>query len=185
MQVMKDLTQGSIRGHILAMAAPVAVGMAVLTLYCPGDLQFVSRWGADALAGVGMGGNTAMLLMTLTQVLSAGPVVQMIGAFMNEPPVAEAGVAALTITSTHFVAAGFVFACSGLFQAIGYTWPSLVNSATRLVTFVVPAQWLTRQPGFELRQVRLLSVATVLLQAVASGLPVRSQLRQRWQGLAA
>ena len=35
---MKDLTQGSVRGHILAMAAPIAIGMLVQTLYFLVDL---------------------------------------------------------------------------------------------------------------------------------------------------
>lgn len=107
----------------------------------------------------------------------------LIGAFTSDPQVAEVGVDFLTIISTNFVAMGFVFACSGLFQAMGNTWPALASSATRLVTFIVPAVILTLQPGFALVQVWYLSVATVLLQAVASGLLVRQQLRLRLAGL--
>jgi Na+-driven multidrug efflux pump len=69
---MKDLTQGSIRGHILRMAAPIAVGMLVQTLYFLVDLYFVSRLGSDALAGVSLAGNAVLLVMALTQVLSVG-----------------------------------------------------------------------------------------------------------------
>jgi putative MATE family efflux protein len=103
----------------------------------------------------------------------------MIGAFTSDPQVAEVGVGFLTVISTNFVAMGFVFACSGLFQAMGNTWPSLASSATRLLTFIVPALWLSRQGGFALRQVWLLSVVTVFLQAVVSGWLVRAQLRSR------
>ena len=75
---MKDLTQGSIRGHIVAMATPIAVGMLVQTLYFLVDLYFVSRIGAHAVAGVSAGGNAGgnavMLTMALTQVLSVGSV---------------------------------------------------------------------------------------------------------------
>jgi Na+-driven multidrug efflux pump len=109
----------------------------------------------------------------------------LIGAFTNEPEVAEVGVTFLTIISTNFVAMGFVFACSGLFQAMGNTWPSLASSATRLLTFIVPAVYLTQQPGFALRQVWYLSVVTVIMQAIVSGLLVRSQLRRRLNGLQA
>ncbi|MGM9491887.1 MATE family efflux transporter [Ideonella sp. YS5] len=105
----------------------------------------------------------------------------MIGAFTSDPAVAEVGVGFLTIISTNFVAMGFVFACSGLFQAMGNTWPAMASTATRLVTFVGPAVWLSQRPGFALRQVWFLSVATVLLQALVSGLLVRWQLRQRLQ----
>jgi putative MATE family efflux protein len=109
----------------------------------------------------------------------------LIGAFTSDPEVAEVGVAFLTIISTNFVAMGFVFACSGLFQAMGNTWPSLASSATRLLTFIVPAVYLAQQPGFALRQVWYLSVVTVILQAIVSGLLVRSQLRRRLNGLQA
>jgi putative MATE family efflux protein len=103
----------------------------------------------------------------------------LIGVFTTEPAVAEVGVTFLTIISTNFVAMGFVFACSGMFQAMGNTLPSLISSATRLVTFLVPAWFLTQMAGFEMRQAWYLSVATVFLQAVTSGLLVRSQMRRR------
>ena len=102
----------------------------------------------------------------------------MIGAFTSDPAAAEVGVGFLTIISTNFVAMGFVFACSGLFQAMGNTWPAMASTATRLVTFLVPALWLSRQPGFALKQLWFLSVATVLLQALTSGLLVRRELRR-------
>jgi putative MATE family efflux protein len=122
-------------------------------------------------------------LMLLLAVLCHLVPEAMIGAFTHEPKVAEVGVGFLTIISTNFVAMGFVFACSGMFQAMGNTLPSLISSATRLVTFVVPAVWLSRQAGFELRQVWMCSVATVLIQAVVSGLLLRAQMRQRLAGL--
>jgi Na+-driven multidrug efflux pump len=71
---MKDLTQGSVRGHIVAMATPIAVGMLVQTLYFLVDLYFVSRLGSDAVAGVSAGGNAVMIVIALTQILSVGTV---------------------------------------------------------------------------------------------------------------
>ncbi len=56
---MKDLTQGSIYRHLLAMAAPIAAGMLLQTLYFIVDLYFVAQLGDAALAGVGAAG-TAM-----------------------------------------------------------------------------------------------------------------------------
>ena len=106
----------------------------------------------------------------------------MIGAFTQDPAVAQVGVEFLTILSTNFVAMGFVFACSGLFQGMGNTWPGMASTATRLVTFILPAIWLSHQAGFALRQLWFLSVATVLLQALVSGLLVRWQMRQRLAG---
>ena len=49
---MKDLTQGSINGHLLHMAAFLAAGMIVQTLYLIVDLYFVSGLGKEAIAGV-------------------------------------------------------------------------------------------------------------------------------------
>jgi putative MATE family efflux protein len=118
------------------------------------------------------------MMLLLTLLCHVAPQA-MIGAFTQDPQVAKVGVDFLTIISTNFLAMGFVFACSGLFQAMGNTWPAMVSTATRLLTFIVPALWLTRQPGFALVQVWYLSVATVVLQAVTSGLLVRWQLRQR------
>jgi len=109
----------------------------------------------------------------------------LVGAFTADPQVADVGTTFLSIISANFIAMGFVFACSGLFQAMGNTLPALASSATRLVTFIVPAVWVSQQPGFELRQVWYLSVVTVFLQALTSGLLVRWQLRQRLQGLGA
>jgi Na+-driven multidrug efflux pump len=74
---MKDLTRGSIRGHLLRLATPIMVGMLVQTLYFLVDLYFVSRLGADALAGVSMAGNAVMVTIALTQMLSAATVVLM------------------------------------------------------------------------------------------------------------
>ncbi len=85
----------------------------------------------------------------------------------------------MNIISWNFVATGLVFTCSGMFQALGNTVPALAATATRLVTFVVPAFWLARQPGFYIEQVWYLSVATVALQAVVSLVLLRGQLARR------
>ena len=90
----------------------------------------------------------------------------------------------LRIISWNFVATGLIFTCSGLFQALGNTWPSLLSSGSRLLTFVLPALWLSTRPGFTLTQVWYLSVATVTLQALtslcaaASGVPPQARARR-------
>ena len=42
----------------------------------------------------------------------------------------------------------------------------LIGGASRLVTFALPALWLSRQPNFTMQQVWWLAVATVTLQAL-------------------
>jgi putative MATE family efflux protein len=71
---MRDLTQGSIRGHLVAMALPITVGMLVQTLYLMVDLYFVSGLGKQAVAGVAAAGNATLLVIALTQVLGVGTV---------------------------------------------------------------------------------------------------------------
>jgi putative MATE family efflux protein len=71
---MRDLTEGPIDGHLLAMAAPIAAGMIFQTLYFLVDLYFVGRLGGAAIAGVGSAGNLTFLIMALTQVLGVGTV---------------------------------------------------------------------------------------------------------------
>lgn len=86
---MRDMTQGSVRGHLLAMAFPMAIGMGVQMLYFLVDLYFVGQLGAAALAGVGAAGSTTFIILGLTQVLSVGTVAtisQAVGARLPDRP---------------------------------------------------------------------------------------------------
>jgi putative MATE family efflux protein len=99
--------------------------------------------------------------------------------FTNDPRVVAFGSEYLQIVAWNFVASGFIFCCSGMFQAMGNTWPSLLSSATRLATFAIPAVWMSMQPGFQLKHLWYLSVATYALQAGFSYLLVRRELRRK------
>jgi putative MATE family efflux protein len=92
----------------------------------------------------------------------------LIAFFTGDPAVIAVGAEFLRIISFNFVATGIVFTCSGMFQAMGNTMPSLVASATRIVTFAIPAVWLSGQPWFELPHLWYTSVCTVALQAAAA-----------------
>jgi putative MATE family efflux protein len=99
--------------------------------------------------------------------------------FTRQPEVVAVGAPYLRIISWNFVATGLIFTCSGMFQALGNTWPSLMSSASRLVTFVVPAVLMSRQPHFALTQLWYLSVATVSLQAVLSLVLLLREFRRK------
>jgi len=71
---MKDLTQGSIVGHISVMAPQIFAGMIMIMLCQLIDLHFVSYLGEAAIAGVGAAGNVGFLVNALTQVLGVGTV---------------------------------------------------------------------------------------------------------------
>src|SRR6266702_2286422 len=82
---------------------------------------------------------------------------------------ADAGVVAfgseyLRIISWTFVASGIVFVSSSVFHGMGNTLPPLGSSSLRLFSFALPAYVLSRQPGFEMRHVWYLSVASVTVQ---------------------
>jgi len=69
---MRDLTQGSIVSHILAMAPPIFAGMVMIMLCGLVDLYFVSSLGDAAVAGVAAAGNAGFLVNALMQVLGVG-----------------------------------------------------------------------------------------------------------------
>jgi putative MATE family efflux protein len=121
------------------------------------------------------------LMAVLTLVCQVLPGV-FIRLFSDQPEVVAVGAEYLRIISWNFVATALIFTCSGLFQALGNTWPSLLSSGSRLVTFVIPALWLSTRPGFTLTQVWHLSVATVALQAATSLLFLRREFRRRLGG---
>jgi len=99
--------------------------------------------------------------------------------FTRQAEAVAVGATYLRVISWNFVATGLIFTCSGLFQALGNTWPSLLSSGSRLLTFVLPAVWLSQLPHFTLMQVWYLSLATVTLQAVTSLALLRREFRRR------
>jgi Na+-driven multidrug efflux pump len=121
---------------------------------------------------------SSALMLVLTLVCQWRPEV-FIQFFTHRADVVAVGAPYLRIISWNFVATGLIFTCSGLFQALGNTWPSLLSSASRLVTFVIPAVVLSHLPDFTLAKVWYLSVATVALQAVTSLLLLRREMRRR------
>jgi len=77
-----------------------------------------------------------------------------------------------------------VFTCSAVFQGLANTVPAVLSSASRIVSFVVPALWLASQPQFQLIQLWYVSIASVTLQACISLWLVRAEFRERLGGRA-
>src|SRR5919206_368567 len=67
---MKDLTRGSIVGHILGMAPPIVASMITIMICQLVDLYFVASAGEAAVAGVAAAGNAGFLINGLMQVLA-------------------------------------------------------------------------------------------------------------------
>ena len=127
------------------------------------------KWGA--LMAV-----VAMIALVIICHIAPG---QMVGFFSSDPSVIAVGEEYLRIASWSFVASGVIFVASSMFQAMGNTVPSLVVSGARIATFAIPAFFIPRLPGFQLRWIWYLSVASVLLQFAFSMLLLRREYDRR------
>jgi putative MATE family efflux protein len=83
---------------------------------------------------------TSVLMVALT-LLCHWRAEWLVAAFAKDPGVIGVGAQYLRTVSWNFVASALIFSCSGMFQALGNTLPSLASSASRLLSFVLPALW--------------------------------------------
>lgn len=116
------------------------------------------------------------IMATLTLLVHISPSLLVRG-FTNDPAVLLVAAVFLQIASYNFVAQGLIFTSSAIFQGLGDTRPALLSTGTRLLTFALPAMWLSRRPGFRIEHIWYLSVATQTLQAIISLLLVRRQFK--------
>lgn len=98
--------------------------------------------------------------------------------FTADAAVVLAGVVFIKIISWNYLTSALVLTCSGMFQALGNTWPSLLSSAVRLALFVLPVLWLSQQPAFTPKQVWWCSALSVLAQGVLSFSLLQWQLKK-------
>jgi Na+-driven multidrug efflux pump len=105
--------------------------------------------------------------------------------FTQDATALAIGTQYLQVISWNFLASGFVFTCSAVFQGLGNTVPAVLSSASRLLSFILPVLWMSTQPDFALINVWYLSVASVALQAIFSLWLVRREFRLRLPGAAA
>jgi putative MATE family efflux protein len=169
---MKDLTQGSIVSHILAMAPPIFAGMIMMMLCGLIDLYFVSGLGDAAVAGVAAAGNAWFLFNALMQVISVGTVA-LIAHAVGRKDQADAnlvfnqslGLSAVCGLSTLIV---------GILLAPGYmrsvaTDAATIEAGTTYLFWVVPAlafQFALLVMGSALRGTGIVR-PTMIVQAVA------------------
>ena len=121
-------------------------------------------------------GTCIMVALTLFCQWCAAPVIR---AFTTQPSAVAVGTQFLEVISWNFVASGFVFTCSAVFQGLGNTVPAVMSSASRILSFIVPALWLASKPHFQLIELWYVSVASVTLQAGLSIWLVHAEFRQR------
>jgi putative MATE family efflux protein len=176
MSVYMVLVYGIIRQFGAAAQAGFGIGIRVMqSLFLPTvAIAFAAAPVAGQNYGAGLGPRVRqtfysaammsagiMLLLTLLCQLAPAAMVRF---FSADPAVVAIGSDYLRIISLNFLASGIVFVSSSVFQGMGNTLPPLAASALRLLIFAVPAFALARHPGFELRHVWYLSVATVTVQ---------------------
>ena len=139
----------------------VAVGFATAPV---AGQNYGARLGARVResfrAAAGMSVGVMLAFTVLCQLVSAA----MVRVFSPDPAVVAFGSEYLRIVSVSFAGSGLVFVTSSVFQGMGHTLPPLGSSALRLLLFALPAYALSHRPGFEMRYVWYLSVASVAVQ---------------------
>jgi putative MATE family efflux protein len=195
--------------RILRIGTPAGAEFLTMFVILAAIYVVIRQFGAEAQAGFGVGNriNQALFLPVMAVAFATAPVAgqnfgaglhdrvrqtfrfaallgsalmvamtllchwrpdAMVRIFTDDAQVVDVGVQFLQMISLNYVASGLIFTCSGMFQALGNTVPSLLSSASRLVTFVLPVLWMSHAPGFTLHQVWVMSVATTTLQALLS-----------------
>jgi putative MATE family efflux protein len=121
----------------------------------------------------------ASLLMFAAMLLLQLAPDSLIGLLSHDAAVIDAGGEFLRIISWNLLASAVIFACSGLFQGMGNTMPSLISSAIRIALIMGLALWAAARPGFQLHEIWVLSVCTTLVQAALCALFLRREFRLR------
>ena len=121
---------------------------------------------------------TTTMMIVLTLICQWRPDA-LIRIFSHDPRVVAQGAEFLRIISWNFIGAGIIYSCSGLFQALGNTWPALLSSGSRFLTLALPVVLLSLQPGFRIEWVWYVSVISVVLQAMLSLLLIWLEFRRR------
>lgn len=119
-----------------------------------------------------------VVMIALTILVQLEPGLLLAG-FSNDPETMSVALLFLKMISLNMVAQGLIFTCSSMFQGLGNTRPVLWSSATRVLTYSVPAIFLSTRPGFRIEYVWYLSNAATTLQAVQSLWLLRREFRTR------
>jgi len=117
-----------------------------------------------------------MCAMTIVCQLAASGLV---GLFSDDPAAVAFGAEYLRIISWTFALSGLVFVSSSMFQGLGNTLPPLMSSTLRVLLFAIPARIVSSHPGFQMRHVWYLSVASVAIQATITLWLLRREIARR------
>jgi putative MATE family efflux protein len=154
----------------------VALGFAVAAV---AGQNFGARQAARVRATFANASWMAVSVMGVMVVLAHVAPEALVRAFSSDVSAITVGEEYLRIVSWTFVASGMVFVSSSMFQALGNTIPPLLTSFSRLILVAIPIVMVARAPGFELRWIWYLSVASVVVQMTLNLLLLRREFRER------
>ena len=174
-----------------AAQAGVGIGTRVLGLIQMPALAVALA--AGPIAGQNFGaGNAARVRETFAKAALIGTAVMigfmmlaqfapglLLGGFSNDRETMAVAAQFLRFVSFNMVAQGLVFTCSSMFQGLGNTKPVLLSSVSRVLTYSLPAIWLSTRPGFRIQHVWYLSIAATTLQAGLSVWLLRREFGKR------
>ena len=155
-----------------ALAVSLAAGPIVGQNFGAGNYQRVR----ETFVKAALIATVVMAALTILAQLEPG---WLLGGFSNDPETMSVALLFLKMISLNMVAQGLIFTCSSMFQGLGNTKPVLWSSATRVITYSLPAIWLSTQPGFRIEYVWYLSNVATTLQAVQSLWLLRREFRKR------
>lgn len=89
----------------------------------------------------------AAILMIIGLILVQLFAAQFLGLFNASETMLEIGIPALRIISTHFIFAGFIVVIAPFFQALGYSYISMIVSFARQMVVLLPAAYLLSLTG--------------------------------------
>jgi putative MATE family efflux protein len=140
--VIRDFGAGAQAGFGVGTRAMQAIMLPAMALAFAVPAVAGQNFGAQRLDRVRATFRSAAVMSTvlmavLTLLCQLRPE-WLVRGFAEDPAVVGIAAGFLRVISLNFVASGLIFACSGIFQALGNTLPALASSATRLLTFVVP-----------------------------------------------
>jgi putative MATE family efflux protein len=160
-----------------------AVAIAFATAPVVGQ-NFGARLGARVREAARTAALMAASVMMVFTVLCHIAPDALVRVFSKDATVVAFGSEYLRIVSWNFVASGLVFVLSSVFQGLGNTLPALGSSALRLLLFALPAYLVSQRPGFEMRHVWYLSVASVTLQVLINLWLLARELRVKLPSVA-
>jgi putative MATE family efflux protein len=122
-----------------------------------------------------MAAGTMAVMTVVCQIAPAA----IVGLFSDDAAAVAFGAEYLRIISWTFVLSGVVFVSSSMFQGLGNTLPPLASSTLRVLLFAIPARVVASHPGFQMRHVWYLSVASVAVQATLTVWLLRREIARR------